>query len=195
MARFMNVVGVPTDLGGAVGSIFLVVMGITIMQLVVRFMRIASAELLGDAIPALKNPHVGSIVALLLTLLIVFTGYWQWIWVLFGGSNQLFASLALLLVTIWLAGQKKRHAWVGIPAIFMYVTTLAALLWVSIGNALVKGIIQAKPGTGVVFYIGNAISALFGLYMAVAAILLGIDALKAFNKAQAEAPAGAAAGD
>jgi carbon starvation protein len=195
MARFMNVVGVPTTLGSAVGSIFLVVMGITIMQLVVRFMRIASAELLGDAIPALKNPHVGSIVALLLTLLIVFTGYWQWIWVLFGGSNQLFASLALLLVTIWLAGQKKRHAWVGIPAVFMYVTTIAALLWVSVRNALIMGIINAEPGTGVVFYIGNGISALFGLYMAVAAVLLGIDALKAFNKAQAEAPAGAAAGD
>lgn len=195
MSRFMSVVGVPVSLGGAVGAIFLVVMGITIMQLAIRFMRIASAELLGDAIPAFKNPHVGSIVALLLTMLIVLTGYWQWIWVLFGGSNQLFASLALLLVTIWLAGQGKRHAWAGIPAIFMYVTTIAALLWVSVRNALYMGIINAAPGTGVVFYIGNGISALFGLYMAVAAILLGIDALTAFNKARAAAPSGEAAAD
>ena len=34
--------------GVAYGSVFLTIMGLTIMQLVVRFMRVASAELLGD---------------------------------------------------------------------------------------------------------------------------------------------------
>ena len=183
LARFMNVVGVPLSLGGAIGSIFLVVMALTVMQLVLRFMRIASAELLGDSIPAFKNVHFGSAVALALTLFLVLAGYWQWIWVLFGGSNQLFASLALLLVTIWLANQGKRYNWTLIPGAFMYVTTIAALLWTS-WNALNKGFINRPADMTTPFVIGNLISAAFGLYMAVSAVLLLIDGIRAFNRAR-----------
>jgi carbon starvation protein len=195
MARFMNVVGIPTDLGGAVAMIFLVVMAVTIMQLVIRFMRIASAELLGDAIPAFKNAHFGSLVAIALTLFLVYAGYWQWLWVLFGGSNQLFASLALLLVSIWLAEEGKRVNWTFIPAMFMYVTTIAALLWTA-WNALNKGFINRAPDMTTPFVIGNLISVAFAVYMAIAALLLLADGLKAFNKARtAPAAAPGAAGD
>ena len=38
--------------GMAYGSVFLTLMALTIMYLVVRFMRVASAEALGDRIPA-----------------------------------------------------------------------------------------------------------------------------------------------
>ena len=109
MARFLGVLGIPADLGAAIGSIFLAVMALTVMQLVLRFMRVASAELLGDRINIFKNPHVGSLVAIAWTLLILWTAFWQRIWVLFGGANQLFAGLALLLITIWLAREAKRY--------------------------------------------------------------------------------------
>ncbi|MBN1312264.1 MAG: hypothetical protein JXB30_12665 [Anaerolineae bacterium] len=191
MSRFMAVVGVPADLGLAVGSVFLTVMGVTIMQLVIRFMRIASAELLGDRIPAFKNPHFGSVVAIALTLFLVYAGYWQWLWVLFGGSNQLFASLALLLVTIWLAGQSKRYIWVGIPAAFMYVTTIAALLWTA-WLALDKAFIHRAEGMTTPFIIGNVISIIFALYMAISAVFLLVDGVKAFNQARSSATAPAA---
>ncbi|MDR7545632.1 MAG: carbon starvation CstA family protein, partial [Armatimonadota bacterium] len=118
MAKFLNVLGVPTDFGAAFGSIFLCIMALTVMQLVLRFMRIASAELVGDRIPAFRNPHFGSIVGILFTLLILWTGFWARIWILFGGSNQLFAGLALMLASIWLANQGKAHGWVVLPAIF-----------------------------------------------------------------------------
>jgi len=195
MARFMNVVGIPVSLGAAVGSIFLVVMAVTIMQLVIRFMRIASAELLGDAMPAFKNAHFGSLVAIALTLFLVYAGYWQWLWVLFGGSNQLFASLALLLVSIWLARERKRTSWTFIPAMFMYVTTIAALLWTA-WIALNKGFINRAPDMTAPFVFGNLISVAFALYMAIAALFLLADGLKAFNKARtAPAAAPGAAGD
>ena len=64
MSRFLAVVGIPAALGGAIGSIFLAVMALTVMQLVLRFMRVASAELLGDRITVFKNPHVGSLIAI-----------------------------------------------------------------------------------------------------------------------------------
>ena len=46
MAQFMHVIGFPVKLGSAIGIVFLVVMALTVMQLVLRFMRVASAELL-----------------------------------------------------------------------------------------------------------------------------------------------------
>ena len=195
MARFLSVVGIPASLGGAIGSVFLTVMAVTVMQLVLRFMRVASAELLGDKVPAFKNAAFGSVIALLLTLFIIVFGFWQWIWVLFGGSNQLFAGLALLLISIWLAQQGKQHNWVFYPGLFMYVTTVAALLWVSVRNALWMGVLNAGPDASLGFIVGNLISAVFGLYMVVAAVILFFDGLAAFNKARATAAAPAPAGD
>ena len=73
----------------------------------------------------------------------------------------------------------------------MYVTTVAALLWVSVRNALWLGVFQAGPDAGAGFIVGNLISAAFGLYMVVAAVILFFDGLAAFNKAKAAAPASA----
>ncbi len=195
MSKFMAVIGVPETLGGSIAMIFLVVMALTVMQLVLRFMRVASAELLGDRMPAFKNPHFGTLVAVLLTLFLVVFGFWQWIWALFGGSNQLFAGISLLLISIWLARQNKPSGWSFWPGIFMYITTLAALLYVAVYNALYKGIyltIQSgEAQTG--FILGNLITAGFGLYMTYAAVMLFIDGVRSFNAAKASAPA--AAGD
>src|SRR5512136_476030 len=63
LATFMNQWGLPQVFGVAYASVFLTLMALTIMYLVVRFMRVASAEALGDSIPAMKNVHVGTIVA------------------------------------------------------------------------------------------------------------------------------------
>ena len=192
MARFMSVIGVPVQLGGAIGSIFLAVMALTVMQLVLRFMRVASAELLGDALPIMRNPHIGSIIGLGFTMLILWTAFWQRIWVLFGGANQLFASLALLLITIWLAQQGKKYAWSFWPAVFMYITTVVALLMTAYKSLFgASGLFD--PAAGLAFQIGNGISGLIGLFLAIAAIILAWDGLASFNKARAKAaPAPAA---
>jgi carbon starvation protein len=159
-------------------------MGLTIMQLALRFMRIASAELVGDAIPAMKNPHIGSLVAIAFTLLILWTAFWQRIWVLFGGANQLFAGLTLLLITIWLAEQGRKYAWAFWPGVFMYITTVAALLFTAY-NAFfsAKGVFGAEAG-GLAFQVGNAIAGLIGLFLALAALVLAWDGLRSFNKAR-----------
>jgi carbon starvation protein len=196
MSRFMNVLGLDVGVGLAIGSIFLVVMATTVMQLVLRFMRVASAELLGDRMPAFKNPHFGSLVAIALTLFLILVGFWQWLWVMFGSSNQLFAGLALLLITIWLAQQGRRYNWAFIPALFMCATTIAALLYVSIYNHLYVGILTADPAPATPVLIGNLFSFVLGMYMAISAVILFLDALKAFGGArQTGAAAAAAAGD
>lgn len=47
LAAFMSQWGLPKDFGAAYGMVFLCLMALTIMYLVVRFMRVASAEALG----------------------------------------------------------------------------------------------------------------------------------------------------
>jgi len=52
-------------------------------------MRVASAEFMGESVPLFKNTAFGTIIALLLSALLIYTGFWARIWVLFGGANQL----------------------------------------------------------------------------------------------------------
>jgi carbon starvation protein len=195
MARFLNVLGIPSDLGGAIGSIFLAVMALTVMQLVLRFMRVASADLLGDRISLFKNPHFGSFVAIGWTLLILWTAFWQRIWVLFGGANQLFAGLALLLITIWLAREGKRYGWAFYPAIFMYVTTVAALLDTARRALFGTNGAFASGDVAVAFRIGNGVAGLIGLFLAIAALFLAYDGIISFNKARRQKVVAAAPAD
>jgi carbon starvation protein len=98
-----------------------------IMQLVLRFMKVATIELVGDYTPIMRNGPIATGVAALLTLLIIQTGWWQYLWVLFGGANQLLASLALLVASLWLRSQGKKFLFALIPMYFMFVTTTAPL--------------------------------------------------------------------
>ncbi|HIP96041.1 MAG TPA: carbon starvation protein A, partial [Anaerolineae bacterium] len=180
LAAFLNHIGIPTAFGTAYGLVFLTIMGLTICYLVVRFMRVASAEFLGDAIPALKNVHVGAIVALVLSLIVIWTGVWQTIWVLFGGANQMMASLALLIITIWLMSQKKPAAWTFWPFVFMYVTTIVAL-----GYKGVHAFQAALAGTNVA---GNIIAGVIAVVLIVCAGILGYDGVKALTRQRGAAP-------
>jgi len=185
MANFLALIGVPRDFGAAFGAAFLAIMALTVMQLVLRFMRVAMAELIGDTIPAMRNVHVGSWIGIALTLLILWTGFWQRIWVLFGGSNQLFAGLALLLITIWLAQQKKPFNWAFYPGVFMYVTTVAALLYTG-----VRAFQDAfRPDVALPFVIGALIAGVIAFFLVGAALLLAYDGLQSFNRARGVVPA------
>src|SRR3972149_10790184 len=82
----------------------------------------------GAVTPPFRNQHVASLVCVALAILLLMTGTWVYLWQLFGGANQLMAALSLVLVTVWLASVGKNWLYAGLPAIFMYFTTLAALL-------------------------------------------------------------------
>jgi carbon starvation protein len=183
LATFLSKIAIPTSFGLPYGSVFLTLMALTIMYLVVRFMRVASAEFLGDAIPALKNTAVGTIVALVLSGFLIWTGFWSYIWILFGAANQLMASLALLLVSLWLMSQGKNYLWTFIPFIFMFVTTIFALgqtAFKVIADALTKDLPIDKV-------IGNWIAGLLGIFLIIAAIILAWDAIQAIQRYRAEA--------
>jgi carbon starvation protein len=181
VAKFLNAVGLPTDIGRSYGSVMMVVLAITIMQLVVRFMRVATSELLAGWHPVFRNAHVGTFIASVLGIVLVLTGWWQYLWVLFGGANQLMASLALMLITAWLMSEGKSYSWALWPMIFMFITTIAALLYTSY-SLLNKVLMGAVKGQAL---IGNTLMGLVGIFLVVAAIVLGIEGIKAFNKYRA----------
>ncbi len=198
LAVFMNHWGLDKVFGTAYGSVFLTLMALTIMYLVVRFMRVASAEALGDKIPAIRNVHVGTVIALLLTLALIWLVPFLQIWAVFGAANQLMASLALLMVTLWLMSKGKQYLWTFIPCIFMFVTTVAALLYKAYEAFFINLPKTANPVANKIANVGQytAAQVIIGavaLVLVVAALILAWDGIKAFQRFRAAAPVKAGA--
>jgi carbon starvation protein len=101
---------------------------LTVTQLVFRVMRVTLTEWAGEVVPVFRNMHVSTVTSMFLTILLVLTGTWVYLWQLFGAANQLMAALSLLIVTVWLRSQKRNPAFALWPTLFMYFTTLAATL-------------------------------------------------------------------
>ena len=178
VSKFLGALGLPAGLGAAYGSVMMIVLAVTIMQLVIRFMGVATSELLSDVSPVFRNPHVGTVVASILGILLVLTGWWQYLWVLFGGANQLMASLALLIVTVWLMSQGKSWAWTFYPMVFMFVTTIAALVFTSY-NLLKRVFTGAVKGEALV---GNTLMGFVGFFLVIAALILAYEGFKAIMR-------------
>ncbi len=198
LATFMSKWGLPITFGTAYGSVFLTLMALTIMYLVVRFMRVASAEALGDKIPAIRNVHVGTVIALLLTLALIWLVPFLQIWAVFGAANQLMASLALLMVTLWLMSKGKKYLWTFIPFIFMFVTTIAALLYKSYEAFFINLPKTANAAANKIANVGeftaaNVIIGLVALILVIAALILAWDGIKAFQRLRATGPVKAGA--
>ncbi|UCB48188.1 MAG: carbon starvation protein A [Deltaproteobacteria bacterium] len=176
--------GIPTSYAKALAGMMIIILALTIVNLVFRFMKVATAELLGDAMGIAKNPHVATIVALIITAILIKTGTWLYIWVLFGGANQLMASLALLLTTLFLVQKAKNYKYAIYPMFFMYITTVCALFYTS----FFKMIPAALAGKKV---FGNLFAAAVAILLIICALILAYDGWKAFKKYKAgvaEAP-------
>jgi carbon starvation protein len=187
LSNLMNQVGLPIAYGKTMGIVIIVVLAITVMQLVLRFMKVAAIELVGEYSPFLRNSTVATFIAAALTLLLIQTGWWQYLWILFGGANQLLASLALMVASIWLLSQGKKATFTLIPMWFMFITTIAALLYTSY-NLLSKVLTgQVKAATGQTLLeatIGNGLMGIVALFLVVAAFILLADGLKAIRRHQ-----------
>jgi carbon starvation protein len=182
VSKFLGALGLPAGVGASYGSVMMIVLAVTILQLVVRFMRVATSELLGDVSPIFKNAHVGTIIASLLGILLVLTGWFQYLWILFGGANQLMASLALMLVVAYLMSEGRPAAYAFYPMIFMFITTVAALLYTSYG-LLYRVLTGGVKGTERI--VGNTLMGLVGFFLVIAAIILAVEGVKAFGRYRA----------
>ncbi len=178
LANLLNIIGLPLAFGKTMATVIIIILAITVMQLVLRFMKVATIELVGDYSPIFRSGPVTTFIAAVLTLLLVMTGWWQYLWVMFGGANQLLASLALMVGSIWLTSQGKRATFALIPMWFMFITTIAALLYTSY-NLLGKVFSGQVKGEAL---LGNGLMGFVALFLVVAAILLLNDGVKALKR-------------
>ncbi len=173
---------IPEGFGTALGFGTFVIIVLTVTILVFRVMRVTLTEWIGDAMPAVRNMHVSSLIAMILTAALVLTGTWVYLWQMFGASNQLMAALSLLVVAVWLKSEKRNPTYAMLPMIFMYVTTLAATA-VTARNLYVT--IAANPKiSGLPVYGAWAMIAVSALLFA-AALLIGWDGYRAYLRYRA----------
>ncbi|HEV8546653.1 MAG TPA: carbon starvation CstA family protein [Candidatus Limnocylindrales bacterium] len=170
-------IGVP--FGTALGFGAFVVIVLTVVQLVFRVMRVTLGEWLGDSWVGFKNQHVASVVGMAVTMGLVLSGTWVYLWQLFGAANQLMAALSLLLVTVWLRSVGKNPAFAGIPMLFMYVTTMAATV-VTAYNLFVT--IATKPGQAAISVVGAWAMIAVSILLLVASALIAWDAWQAWKR-------------
>lgn len=169
----------PEVFGTALGFGTFVMIVLTVTQLVFRVMRVTLTEWVGDTFPPVRNMHVSSLISMLLTLALVLTGTWVYLWQMFGASNQLMAALGLLVVSVWLRSEHKNPSYALFPMLFMYVTTLFAIL-VTARNLYVT--IAANPAMSGLPVAGAWAMILVAMLLLVAALFIGWDGLKAFRR-------------
>ncbi len=165
----------------ALGFGVFVVIVLTMVQLVFRVMRVTLGEWLGDTWVGFKNPHIAAIVSMALAMGLVLSGTWIYLWQLFGASNQLMAALSLLIVSLWLksVGRNPRYAfW---PMLFMYVTTMAAII-VTAYNLYASILSNPKIAAQPINSIGAIAMILLSVLLFMAALLIAYDAWHAWTK-------------
>ncbi len=184
----------PPAYGTALGFGVFVVIVLTVVQLVFRVMRVTLGEWLGEAWVGFKNPHIAAFISMALTLVLVLSGTWIYLWQMFGASNQLMAALGLLVVTLWLYSTGRKVAYAFYPMIFMYLTTMAAI--VVTGYYLYASILSnPKIAVQRINVFGAVAMIILAALLFIASLLIAHDAWVAWRKMRArpvQAPAVAA---
>jgi carbon starvation protein len=197
-AKYLANVGLGGTVGTGIMGLMGLVLGLTLTQLALRFARLAIAEMTG--VRVFKNIYVTSIVAALITYVLISnrltpTGFWGFIWALFGGSNQLLAGVTLLVTTVWLTKAKRPNYFTGIPAVFMLGTTITALAYTAYATFQI-GFTAAGTkafGTTVTSNIqyGSEVAGVIAIILTVLGLILVYDGFNAFRRVRSGAGGGA----
>lgn len=121
--------GITVVIGSFFGMVMLNAFVLTTLDTGTRLGRFIFSELLGRKKAIFRNRWIASGFILVFAGILGATEGYKAIWPIFGASNQLVAALALVVVTSYLVSIKRPKAFTLYPAIFMLVTTLAALFY------------------------------------------------------------------
>ncbi len=134
-ANMMGSLGIPETVGVALMGVFIASFAGTTLDTSVRIQRYVIGELANDLrVPFLSNRWTATTVAVVTAAALAFAtganGQGALVlWPLFGGANQLLASLALLVVTLYLRQKGgAKYLVTGIPCLTMLVVTNWAMI-------------------------------------------------------------------
>jgi carbon starvation protein len=142
-----------------------------------RVARYVMHELLGKVWKPLGNQKsvpAGAVIAALVVFswgYLIYTGNISTIWPLFGTGNQLLATIALAVITVFLVNMgKARYAWVtAVPALFVGTTTVTA------GVLSIRNIFWPLTRNGATAFQGYLDSTLMVVFIA-GVVLVVVDA-------------------
>ncbi|MEW5800192.1 MAG: carbon starvation protein A [Bacteroidota bacterium] len=124
--------GIPIVLGTIWGILLLEGFLVTTIDALVRLSRYLFEELwmtVFENPPAiLKSRIFNSLIVVAGFLILTFSNAYLKIWPIFGAANQLLAALTMIAITAWLAQKARAYWFIAIPAAFMLVTTVTALV-------------------------------------------------------------------
>lgn len=125
--------GVPTHYGTVFGILMVEGFVVTTLDAAVRLNRYLFEELWNvlfkGAVPAvMRTAWFNSGLSVLLMLWLAWNNAFTMLWPMFATTNQLLAALTLLAVSSWLLARRRQAWFTLIPAAFMVLTTIAALL-------------------------------------------------------------------
>ncbi len=129
LGKVLNTLGVPLFMGISFGVLMLNAFILTTLDTTVRLARYIVQESIGTKVRIFTNRFFAAGAGLILAYFLTLGNNWKIIWPIFGASNQLVAALALFVATAYWFGYKRPRKFTLIPAIFMLITTEAALIY------------------------------------------------------------------
>ncbi|MCM8830232.1 MAG: carbon starvation protein A, partial [Candidatus Omnitrophica bacterium] len=118
------------NIGKMIAIVMINAFVLTTLDTATRITRYISQEVFGYEwkIHLFKNRYFSTFIIILIAGYLAF-GNWQKIWPVFGASNQLVAAIALFVAGIFLMKKGKGALTSFIPSIFMFLTTITALIY------------------------------------------------------------------
>ncbi|MFA9426195.1 carbon starvation protein A [Natronorubrum sp. A-ect3] len=138
----LTALGIPFEYAVPFMALVLASFLLTSMDTAVRLGRYMLEEIVGTPETPVEsyaaNRYVNTTAIAVLAFFLLGSGRWEDLWTLFGGANQLLASLALLTGTVWLANWDKSKQLVstGGPMILMAFITVIGLTWTALYTIL-----------------------------------------------------------
>lgn len=136
IGKFVSVFGFSSSVGTTFGLLAVSTFLLTTLDTCTRLARFVLEELL--QLRGSVGRLLGTVLTLALPAVMIFVEIpgpqgtpvpaWKAIWPAFGATNQLLGALALLVVYTWLRHQGRRAVYILLPMIFMFATTLTALV-------------------------------------------------------------------
>ncbi len=107
--------------------------------------------------PKLNGRILTTLITLVPAWLLAITNSYETMWRLFGSSNQLIASITMIGISAYFISKKIKVKFIIIPAVFVLITTLSALLYltfrtggyISQGNFVLSGISMLMFALGI----------------------------------------------
>ncbi|MGQ3410784.1 carbon starvation CstA family protein [Natrinema sp. LN54] len=138
----LTALGIPFEYAAPFMALVLASFLLTSMDTAVRLGRYMLEEIVGTPETTVEqyaaNRYVNTSIIAIVAFFLLGSGRWEDLWTLFGGANQLLASLALLTGTVWLANwsQSKQLLSTGGPMALMGFITVIGLTWTGLYQIL-----------------------------------------------------------